>query len=619
MPRSRAARRWIWRIASLVPGFVIASFLANGAVPDTIRVEALVVLLATLFQPALGLILVALIAPLGDVIIPFLGPVPVRHAEPLVVAFLAGWLSALGDEDEPSPGLPANLAGAMGVFSGVLLASVAATAVQLWRENPAELQNTLASLWRSYLLSDDLIGAHTAAQLLEGLGLLSAAALIGRQSRDRAQLRLAVVASGLIASVASGLLGLHIAPLRTLSRYAFVGKRRFSAITGDVNAAGSSYLLYLGVTAGIAVMAWPSRRRVWGAATAIILFGLMITGSAAAIAAAMIVAGVGAMRRMSSVSPRQRRIAGGLVLATIIIGAIIFAGTDRTRSLEMRGGFTQASLRLIEARPVLGVGAGRYYPLSMLVLPPDLGWLYGRENAHDYFLQIFAELGLVGLVAFGWLLAAALWPGVRQVWRRRADAVSVGCVAGASAYLLTAVAGHPFLVPETVIPFWLVLGLIVADQPAPVAWPARRRTAAVAFACALLLTAPLRPDVPAVRLANGSDGFGEWQFDVASRQEFREAGLRASLFVGPAIKAVEIPVRMGGNGVGSIVITANTPGVPGAEMSVGRDWGTLLLRLPGTGLMLPRQRINLAITAVSGAAGRDPRMDVGQIRIVTVE
>ena len=149
MPRPRWRRLWAWRAVALVPAFIIASFLANGSVPVAIRLEALAVLLVTLERPALGLALVALLAPLGDVVVPFLGAPPARHAETLAVAFLAGWLSFLAGEDDSRPRLPSNLVNAMWVFGGVLVASVAATAIQLQRENPVALQNTLAVLTRS--------------------------------------------------------------------------------------------------------------------------------------------------------------------------------------------------------------------------------------------------------------------------------------------------------------------------------------------------------------------------------------------------------------------------------------------------------------------------------------
>ena len=64
------------------------------------------------------------------------------------------------------------------------------------------------------------------------------------------------------------------------------------------------------------------------------------------------------------------------------------------------------SWRLLARNPAFGVGIGQYYELSgdeMLHLP--VGRIYIRQNAHNNFLQILAELGVVGFVCF----AALLW------------------------------------------------------------------------------------------------------------------------------------------------------------------------------------------------------------------
>src|SRR5581483_8418292 len=124
------------------------------------------------------------------------------------------------------------------------------------------------------------------------------------------------------------------------------------------------------------------------------------------------------------------------------------------------------------------------YPLSRLALPPALAWSYGFENAHDYYLQIVAELGIVGAAAFGWLLATALGPAIKGAWRGTTDGLTVGLLGGGLMYLVTALAGHPFLVPETAVPFWIVAGLIVSRAPlggrGRSAWPARAVAAAAA-------------------------------------------------------------------------------------------------------------------------------------------
>ena len=89
---------------------------------------------------------------------------------------------------------------------------------------------------------------------------------------------------------------------------------------------------------------------------------------------------------------------------------------------------------------------------------------FRRENAHNNFLQIAAELGAVGIAAFLALLAACAGSacGGRCAARDGPDPLLAGAGAGAGAFVLTCLAGHPLLTSETAYPFWIVLALAVA-------------------------------------------------------------------------------------------------------------------------------------------------------------
>ncbi len=344
-----------------------------------------------------------------------------------------------------------------------------------------------------------------------------------------------------------------------------------------------------------------------------------LTGSGSALIASTTVVVVLVLRRASAAA-RHWKIVGAIVLALMVGSAVAFVRSARSvASLEMRVGFTQTSLRLIEGQPVFGIGAGRYYPLSKLTLPPWLSLVYGRENAHDYYLQIAAELGVVGLVAFLWVLGAALTPQLKRVWRGEANGVMAGCLAGTLAYLVTALAGHPFLVPETAIPFWVVLGLAIhlAGAPARSEWSDR---VAIGLACVLLLTAPFRGVVP-VRLVPGDYGFGPWQTDPSGRP-FREADPAASLFVGPAVTSVEIPMRLSGDRSSrSALLAVIVPGFSRTERQVGTDWTTQVVPLPGAEVLEPSQRINLAIAVAGDPAQAQgfSHVEIGQVRVVAAK
>jgi hypothetical protein len=408
------------------------------------------------------------------------------------------------------------------------------------------------------------------------------------------------------------MLAIGVAPASTISRVVAVGLPRYSAAMMDVNAAGSCYVLLLGVTLGVAAML--TRRGACLIAFVAIVCGLALTGSRAAVLAAAVVAcAAGAIWIVWSASG-MLRVVLAVVLAAVLVAAVgLAANRAGQSSLEMRGGFTRASMRMIEARPVFGVGTGRYYRLSRLVLPPSLAWFYGQENAHDYFLQITAELGIAGLFVFVWLIAAILIKPLKYLARDREKWSATAFAAGAVAYALSAVSGHPFLVPEAAVPFWIVLGVLAREGAATPRGAWTQRVWPIAIGAVILLTVPLRPDEPRLRVPPGEDGFGAWQTDERGR-EFREAHDYASVFVEPNVRAIEIPMKLGtgaqARSAAGALVGVVVPGAFQREVRVGPDWSTLFVDLPGAEPLMLRQRINFLVPA---------KIDVGQVRIVAAQ
>ncbi len=88
----------------------------------------------------------------------------------------------------------------------------------------------------------------------------------------------------------------------------------------------------------------------------------------------------------------------------------------------------QIALNMFTEHPAFGVGIGNYAPVYPEYALPR--WSDPLGHAHNYYLNIAAETGAIGLLAYLILWASALW----QAWR--AIRVSQGWMRGVAAGLL---------------------------------------------------------------------------------------------------------------------------------------------------------------------------------------
>jgi putative inorganic carbon (HCO3(-)) transporter len=85
--------------------------------------------------------------------------------------------------------------------------------------------------------------------------------------------------------------------------------------------------------------------------------------------------------------------------------------TDESFAVVERLAHWQAALGMLNDHPLLGVGIGNYVPVYPAYAVP--GWRDPLGHAHNYYLNIAAETGLVGLTAYLMLLAVCFW----QAWK----------------------------------------------------------------------------------------------------------------------------------------------------------------------------------------------------------
>jgi putative inorganic carbon (HCO3(-)) transporter len=113
--------------------------------------------------------------------------------------------------------------------------------------------------------------------------------------------------------------------------------------------------------------------------------------------------------------------------------------TDENYAVVERLAHWQAALTMLEDRPLLGVGIGNYVPVYPAYAVP--GWKDPLGHAHNYYLHVAAETGLLGLVAYLVLWVVFFYHGWNTVWRLNGaeQAVALGILGVLGAFAVHSV------------------------------------------------------------------------------------------------------------------------------------------------------------------------------------
>jgi O-antigen ligase len=541
----------------------------------------------SIISPATGLLAVAVAAPFGELSAVLLGLPVFRASEAVVLAFLAGWLLR-GAPDRPGPRLPTVLGW---LLSALVVSSVAG---QMWRAGFRAIDGpALFHFFQVYFMTGEEVGYIAGAHLIEGLALAAATIMLFRQHPRLADtLPAAVTASAAAAAIASVVMWFGIAPAAAVDRLARLGYR--VTHLADVNAAGSYFGMILCLGAGMAARARGRSRTLWAAGVATAFIGLRMSVSRSALYAVVTIIALALAWAATLHWPERVRLAG---LAALLCVALAL-GYARTMTIErdptfqgagFRQQFNATSLRMIRARPLFGLGIGQYYAMAPLFLSPQLAWTYGFENAHNYFLQVGAELGVAGLVLF------AAWIGVVLVRSARAIAAAprdwrlLGAAGGVATVCVTCLSGHPLLVDDVLFPFWILFGLTAglggsvllstglrgATDQGSVRAGRRPWIAATALAGVIVATTAInarqRPIGPVA--SPDVDGFYPWE-TAPDGTRFRWTGRYASVFVPAEAREVWIPVRIpeGTRAISPIAVEVMSAGIGRGRTIVNDTW-----------------------------------------------
>jgi O-antigen ligase len=529
--------------------------IADAQVPAWERLLVILFTAAAGFTPRpAALILVAAI-PIGFLAPPVSGS-PFRLTEALVVATIGGW-SARGCARAGSRRLPAEFAAAAFLAAIVLACSVAVVVASSTTDSPQALHRALGAAIRADYFVDrgPFEPANIGLIQMESLALFAAAAgLAMAMPAFVASFARMLVAGGAAAALLN-LQRLVQIVLRSDAAAPAIGATlrhvRINVAYGDVNAAGSFFALTGTAAAGLTIT---RRRRAVAAGlivTTVIVAAMWLTGSRAAVAA-FLLACVGLLVAAGPSRHRRLVIAAGVTacIAAALLFAFVFPNRVGRSAMSIgwltRVEMAKVSLRMTADHPWFGVGAGRFYDASAEYLPSTrLAGIYPQENAHNNYLQVLAELGVVGTLLLLWLVVVACRYAFAGA--RGAGTTRPALLAGIAAFAATMVLGHPLLTPEVCYVLALTAGVATGAgmHPRAAALPDLMRWAAIAAAIALAATVPMR--VHAARESANFDqvawGVGPWETtdDGAKARALRG---QATVFVPTAARVVDLPVRL---------------------------------------------------------------------------
>lgn len=509
--------------------------------------QAIVVAIALLsyFRPRYGLLALAVLVPLAQVGSRTLDST-MRGGEALALAFLAGVLIRTWTLRgfRAFPAFPSTRLETAALIFGIIVA--ASCAEQIWflqvqRDYPwTFVEGLMAYASREYITRAQGFGMiFRAMLLLEGMALVVMTARCVRQQPSFAQRLTAALIVGAFSTalLTIGSVGwelLETGAVRTRLQD-FLVNQRWTVHVSDINAAGSFFVMGMFIALG---MAWRDRSHSY------IRFGIAMmlaiatwmTHSRTAVAAAALVFVV-----LAAISAFGRRFGTTSVIAVAsfftIVSAVAlwnylpkeFFRPGAANAIEIRWLFLGTTWRMLLAEPLFGMGIGQYVLWSFHFAAPELLKYYQRQNAHNNFAQIAGELGVVGFVSFVAVIVCALW---RK--REGPEHVVVPVLLGLAAFILTWLGGHPLLIPEVSIPFWIALGFVAAFARTDIRAGAHAMAAAFILV-ALLVSLPLRLQSKASAV-----DFSRVNYGLSARNIMAH---RATVFVPVNNASVEIPVR----------------------------------------------------------------------------
>ena len=143
--------------------------------------------------------------------------------------------------------------------------------------------------------------------------------------------------------------------------------------------------------------------------------------------------------------------------------------SQRTRFL-----IWQSTIDMIKDRPLFGSGLGTFplhylnYQADFLKRNPEyLKFTAKAAEAHNEYLQIWAEMGIIGLLTF--ILIIIIFYNttinlIRKIKTINEKIVIIGLISGITVTLLHSIFSFPFHIPAIGAAFWFIIGITISSE-----------------------------------------------------------------------------------------------------------------------------------------------------------
>ncbi|MBV8086477.1 MAG: O-antigen ligase family protein [Chloroflexi bacterium] len=267
---------------------------------------------------------------------------------------------------------------------------------------------------------------------------------------------------------------------------------RLGDLAFNQNAIASYLVVVLPLAAGLAASRLAWRVRILAAACGSLLLGeLLLTEARAAILSlglaciVLVLHAKGRARWLALAAPLAAvaALASGLIALPMQLSWLPTAGSSAERVA-----IWQSALTMIADAPLTGIGLGMFqHTYASYMLP---AYYTTQPHAHNLFLQVWAESGVLALAGMALLAGAAVW----RASRRAPDPIGAGIAVSTLALLLHSQVDSYFAGDARMYWFlFLPLGLLLGGAGEPPPLPSLRVSGwwAPALALVTLVLAPL--------------------------------------------------------------------------------------------------------------------------------